>query len=216
MRTLILKRFLQKFFFILYHQLAWAYDLVAWLVSLGRWNTWIKTALKNLDLKSGDLVLELGFGPGHLQLEMSVRGIVCFGIDESMQMCRIARRRLARTAMRLARGRAEKLPFTDGVVDFVITTFPAEYIFEQSTLMECQRVLRKNGTLLILMGVQPGGISVIDRLLRFLYRVTDQDFQFRLGAADFIDRIRAAGFDAEATVVVLNKDKLWMLRGHKV
>ncbi len=213
---MVLKKLLQKFFELLYHQFAWAYDLIAWIVSLGRWNSWITTVLNDFSLPKGGRVLELGFGPGHLQLEMRKRGMACFGVDESMPMCRIAARRLARANMGLARGRAENLPLADRSLDAVLTTFPAEYIFETRVLAECRRVLRENGEIIILMGVQPGGISAIDKLLRFLYRITDQEFQFRAGAADFIDRFRAVGFDARATVVILNKDKLWMIRGHKV
>src|SRR5581483_5728728 len=36
-------------FHLLYHQLAWAYDTVAWLVSGGAWRAWARATLPYLD-----------------------------------------------------------------------------------------------------------------------------------------------------------------------
>ncbi|NIV35557.1 MAG: class I SAM-dependent methyltransferase, partial [Anaerolineae bacterium] len=36
---------LRLFFRLLYNQCAWVYDLVAWVVSLGQWNAWGRTAI---------------------------------------------------------------------------------------------------------------------------------------------------------------------------
>jgi ubiquinone/menaquinone biosynthesis C-methylase UbiE len=212
----ILAKFLHFSFDLLYHQLAWGYDLVAWLVSFGRWQSWILAALDRLDLTEGGRVLELGFGPGHLQFEMRRRGITCLGIDESRQMCRIARRRLNKTEAGIARGLAGRLPLANESFDAVVATFPAEYIFDQQFLEDTRRVLRGRGKILFLMGVEPGGISLVDRLLRFLYRITDQDFQSRLGPVEYLGRISALGFEVRTEAVEFNKDKLWMILGHKV
>ena len=59
----VMQTLLRIFFQLLYHPFAWAYDLVAGLVSLGRWKSWV---LCGLPLLAGR-VLEIGFGPGHLQ-----------------------------------------------------------------------------------------------------------------------------------------------------
>ncbi|MGD1994820.1 MAG: hypothetical protein PVI59_16625, partial [Anaerolineae bacterium] len=58
--------FVRVFFRLLYNQCAWTYDLVAWVVSLGQWNAWGRTAMPHL---SGGRVLELAHGAGHLLVE---------------------------------------------------------------------------------------------------------------------------------------------------
>ncbi len=212
----LLTKVLRGSFRLLYHQLAWSYDLVAWLVSFGRWKSWTRIALKHVHLQEGGRVLELGFGPGHLQKEMVLRRILSFGIDESRQMCRIARRRLPRGDMRLVRGLGEHLPLAAATMDAIIATFPAEYIFDARVLEGCQRVLRKGGEVLFLMGVRPDGISILDLVLRFLYKLTNLEFQSRFGPDDYLSRMREAGFTVETLETVFNNDKIWIVHGHKV
>jgi hypothetical protein len=91
----LLRSFLRTFFHHLYHGLSPLYDLVAWSVSLGAWKAWGRTALSFVE---GDTVLELGPGPGHLQVGLSEGPWSTLGLDESPQM-------LARASQRL-RGRA--------------------------------------------------------------------------------------------------------------
>ena len=42
------KRLVSFGFRLLYHELAWSYDLVAWLVSCGQWQNWGRAALPYL------------------------------------------------------------------------------------------------------------------------------------------------------------------------
>ena len=63
MLTSLRRNLLLRFFHLLYHQLAWAYDAVSAAVSLGRWQDWGAAALPFVN---GASVLELGHGPGHL------------------------------------------------------------------------------------------------------------------------------------------------------
>ena len=57
--------FMRAFFAGLYTQMAWTYDLVAAVVSVGMWTSWVRSTLTYLN---GPQVLELGHGPGHLQI----------------------------------------------------------------------------------------------------------------------------------------------------
>lgn len=171
-RSLII-RFLDAFFTQLYHHLAWSYDLVASVVSLGRWNKWIQAVYPYI---TEGRILELGFGPGHLQLDFAVSGRSIIGIDESPQMCRIAKRRLvnANYPPVLARANAIALPFPTQNFDCVVATFPSPYIFQQSTLSEIYRVLRPTGTLIVLLAAQPQGQSFADRLIGLLFKITGE------------------------------------------
>jgi ubiquinone/menaquinone biosynthesis C-methylase UbiE len=160
------------FFHLLYHPFAWTYDLVAATVSLGRWKGWVMSALPYLDGR----VLEIGFGPGHLQQAMEVRGLTAFGLDESRQMGHLARQGLRRKGLpvRLARGYAQHLPFLSGVFDTVVATFPAEYIFDTVTLAETYRVLVSGGRLVLMPVAWITGRSLLERLAAWLFKVTGE------------------------------------------
>lgn len=184
---------LRFFFKLLYHQFAFTYDLVAGTVSLGRWKDWVLSVLPFIE---GTHVLEIGFGPGHLQRALLSRGLVAVGIDESAQMARLARDNLTmRIAsvpsvseshnnsqthrsdyahINLLRGLAQHLPFCDHSFDTIVATFPAEYIFELTTLVEAHRVLTENGKLIILPGASILGRGIRDRFLAWLFRITGE------------------------------------------
>ncbi len=153
----------------LYTTLAWAYDGVAALVSLGHWQEWV---LSVRPLLPGPRVLELGHGPGHL-LRALRPAVWAVGIDASWPMSRLARRRHA--AARLVHARAQHLPFADHCFDQVVATFPPPFIFEAATLHEVRRVLRADGSLIVLLGARLSGRSLPAALLRRLYRLTAQE-----------------------------------------
>lgn len=216
----VIAKLLKVSFRLLYHQLAWCYDCVAWIVSFGRWRKWTNVIFSYVNLHDGGRVLELGFGPGHLQIEMQKRGITCIGIDESRQMCNLARRRFTKAYpgvdLRLLRCVAEQLPLAECAIDAVISTFPSEYIFNESVIAGCHRVMRQGANIVILMGAQPGGISIFNRILRFLYRASDLEFQTLLGPEHYLDRLRSHGFDIKSVTILFENDKLSLIFGHKV
>jgi len=166
-------RFVRLFFWLLYGPLAWAYDGVAWLVSMGQWNVWAATAMEAL---SGSTVLELGHGPGHLQVKMATRGWKVMGVDVSLQMGILARRRLQQAGLplRLVRACAQALPFRDGAFQEAVATFPTEYILDRRTRDEAVRVLRPGGRIVIVAAARFTGKDPISRFLEWLYRITGQ------------------------------------------
>jgi SAM-dependent methyltransferase len=125
----------------LYDELAWAYDVVSWLVSLGRWSGWRKSAL---DYVTGDRILEIGFGTGELLIEMAQRGMNVVGLDLSQAMHRVTARKLVRQGVEVprTRGIVQSMPFSDGQFDSIVSTFPAGYILAPETLREVARLLR--------------------------------------------------------------------------
>ena len=144
----LLQRFMRVFFNLLYHPFAFTYDLVAAIVSFGKWKDWVLSILPFIE---GTRILELGHGPGHLQLALHDRGLVAVAMDESAPMGRLAKRRLG-NSHKLTRALAQKIPFASETFDTVISTFPSEYIFDMQTLSEAHRVLRSRGRLIVLLG----------------------------------------------------------------
>ncbi len=155
----------------LYREFAWTYDTVAAAVSGGLWRRW---ALATLPFLKGR-VLELGFGPGHLQLALAFGSHSACGLDASPQMIAIARRRLRRAGrpVRLAQGRAQQIPFAPAVFDTVLATFPAEYIADPRTHAEIRHVLAPGGRVVILPLAQLDR-SLYARLVDLAYRLTLQ------------------------------------------
>ena len=166
MRTL-----LRVFFFFLYHQFAFAYDLVAAAVSLGHWKNWV---LEVIPFIEGIRTLEIGHGPGHLQRVLLSRKLDSVAIDESSSMGRLARRNTENIPLwdgsaRLTRGLAQFLPFADRSFDTIIATFPAEYFVDPLTLSEVRRCLSDGGRFVVLPAVLPK-----NWFLSWLFKVTGQ------------------------------------------
>jgi ubiquinone/menaquinone biosynthesis C-methylase UbiE len=90
-----MKSILRLFFRLLYHQFAFAYDLVAAAVSFNRWKDWVVSVIPFIE---GNRVLEIGHGPGHLQRILLSLDLMAIGIDESAQMGRLAKRNLTLSA----------------------------------------------------------------------------------------------------------------------
>ena len=149
-----MRTFLRFVFSLLYHPFAWSYDLVAATVSLGHWNEWVRSTLP---LIQGRKVLELGSGPGHLQVELKRKGFLVFGLDESWPMVRQSSHRLRRKGYpaNLVRGLTQHLPFEPSF-ETVIATFPSEYIFDPDTIREIHRVLIPGGRLIVLLSAGIG------------------------------------------------------------
>lgn len=190
---------LRPIFFLLYHQFAWTYDFVAALVSLGRWQDWVQTALPFLSGR----VLEIGFGPGHLQVTLNENKILAFGLDESRQMARQASRRLHHNGAipGLSRGYAQNIPFAGEVFDSVAATFPSEYIFDLQTLTEIRRVLIPSGQLVILPMAWITGMRPLERLAAWLFRVSGEaPGKPKLISPALRDRFVHAGFEVRSEI----------------
>jgi ubiquinone/menaquinone biosynthesis C-methylase UbiE len=138
-----------------YDKIAGVYDLLAER-SEGPMR---ETALKMFAPAPGERLLEIGFGTGHILVELAravgLAGRV-FGIDLSENMLGQARALLARENLAdrvtLACGDAEDLPYPAGSLDGIFMCFTLE-LFDTPeiprVLAQCQRVLRPGGRIVV-------------------------------------------------------------------
>jgi ubiquinone/menaquinone biosynthesis C-methylase UbiE len=193
----IVRRLLRVFFGLLYNQMAWTYDLVSWVVSVGQWRSWQRSALPYL---TGRPVLEVAHGTGNLLLDLVSLGLEPIGLDQSAAMSRIASRKLKRRLgsaelpVPLVRGQVQALPFATGCLSTLVSTFPTEFIMEAQVLSEFYRVLRPRGAMVCVLGAQITGPAIIDRWAAWLFRVTGQDFPELF--KPWLERFSAVGFRA--------------------
>jgi len=150
-------------FRLLYNELAWTYDFVAWCVSLGKWKAWGRTSIRHL---RGQRILELAHGPGHLLISLRLAGYHPIGIDLSPAMSRQATRRVRRLGLNipLVRCRAQALPFRSEAFDSALATFPTEYIVDPATLQETARVTKRDGRLVIVAAATLGGRGSVNSM----------------------------------------------------
>lgn len=216
-----MKTLLRLFFRLLYHQFAFTYDLVAATVSFNRWKSWVGSVIPFIE---GHRILEIGHGPGHLQRILLSRNLAAFGIDESAQMGRLAKRNLMRsvlsrspiesshqtsssistqtaspsqiayTQINLSRGLAQHLPFPNESFDSIVATFPTEYITDPRALAEVKRCLSNTGKLIVLPVALPKNM-----FLDWLFKVTHQSPTEALEViqAKLKEPFVAAGFKTE-------------------
>lgn len=185
-------------FRLLYFELAWTYDVVSWLVSLGAWRSWQQAALPFVQ---GNKVLEVGHGPGHMLLELALAGHMVVGLDLSGNMLRQAQRRLWRAGLsaRVLQGRVEALPLPENCFDSVLATFPTEYVIQPETLTAVYRTLKPHGHFVIVPAGHLTGSTLVHQFIDWLFRVTGQ--RAKINAVTFWqpwqDRFAAAGFQTK-------------------
>jgi ubiquinone/menaquinone biosynthesis C-methylase UbiE len=170
---------LKQLFHLLYYQLAWSYDLVAWCVSFGQWSAWRRLAIQFL--RPGP-TLELAYGTGGLFVDLSKSGCQPVGIDLSPYMARLTKRRLQQEnlSITICQAKSQALPFPSGYFRNVVATFPTDYIFQKETLTEIHRVLSSesgtsnSGRLIVVFEGQLRGPWPIRPFIEWLYKITGQ------------------------------------------
>jgi ubiquinone/menaquinone biosynthesis C-methylase UbiE len=137
----------------------WAarYDLLAWLLTLGRERAFRERLLELAGIQRDQVVLDIGCGTGTLAIAATAhvgpRGNVV-GIDASPQMVTRATRKAARAGVpaifQLAV--AEQLPFPDARFDVVLSTLMFHHLprkTREQCAIEIRRVLKPGGRVFV-------------------------------------------------------------------
>jgi ubiquinone/menaquinone biosynthesis C-methylase UbiE len=136
----------------------WAarYDLLIWLVTLGRERKLRERLLQPARLQAGESVLDVGCGTGSLAIAAKRRvgptGSV-YGIDASPEMIARASNKAKKAGAEVIfeNGLAESLPFPDKRFDVVLSTVMLHHLpgkLREQGVREMRRVLNPGGRLL--------------------------------------------------------------------
>jgi SAM-dependent methyltransferase len=158
---------LRKWLFETLYKNRYLYRFASTVPFGGQWRVWQRLVLTHI--RAND-VLELGCGLGDLQADMLERGLSCYAVERSPQMVAAARATLERRGLRngIIQGSAQRLPFSDGSFDSVVSTFPSEYIYDSDTIAEVERVLRPGGRLIVIEGANLLPVGLLQPLLIFI------------------------------------------------
>jgi ubiquinone/menaquinone biosynthesis C-methylase UbiE len=131
-----------------------AYDWMAkvydtFMVVFPLWKKWIKHVIPHI---KGNKVLEVSFGSGYLMSEYSADNYDIYGIDYNEKMLEVTSKKMAskKISAKLSIANVEQLPFADNSFDTLINTMAfTGYPDGDKAMAEFNRVLKKNGTLLL-------------------------------------------------------------------
>ncbi len=212
-------------FYLLYNQLAFTYDSVSWIVSLGLWREWQRTAIVYI---SGPRVLEIAHGPGHMLLALNQAGFNVTGIDLSSYMVRLAKVRIGKinAPIDLVRSPVQQLPFQKNTFDSILSTFPSEFILQASTLESVYNVLKPDGYFIIVPAAQLTGTNPIVKGIEWLYYITGQRSSSSVDQSEnssiknepyrqLNDLFSGSGFVLEIKKVVVKNSKVTLLLAQK-
>ncbi len=132
------------------------YDLLLWLVTLGRERSFREKVLLLARLQPGESVLDVGCGTGTLALaakrHVGQSGTVS-GIDASPEMIARAGKKARKAGIEVVfrNALAEALPFPDASLDAVLCTIMLHHLprkVRQECAWEIRRVLKRGGRVL--------------------------------------------------------------------
>jgi ubiquinone/menaquinone biosynthesis C-methylase UbiE len=133
-----------------------AYDILVWLVTLGRERAFREKMLRLARLEPGESVLDVGCGTGTLAIaakqQVGTTGTV-YGVDASPEMIARAEKKARKAGVKVVfkNAFAQSLPFPDAQFDVVLTTVMLHHLSQtarQELAVEILRVLTPGGRVL--------------------------------------------------------------------
>ena len=129
------------------------YDVLVWLMTLGRERAFPEKMLRLAHLEPGESVLDVGCGTGTLAIaakrQVGTTGTV-YGVDASPEMIARAEKKAKKAGVKVVfkNAFAQSLPFPDAQFDVVLTTVMLHHLprtARQELAVEIRRVLRPGG-----------------------------------------------------------------------
>lgn len=168
------ERWLRFFNNTVYEFFAPAYNAMDWL-TFGAWWRLLRRALEYVP--TDGRVLEVGFGPGRLHVELARRADLCTGLDLAWGMCRYTQRRLQKAGLpsKIVRGSVFELPYPTNTFDVVVSTFAFSGFPEGADAMgEMGRVAAPGGRVVLVdIGLPSNGNRLGTALARLWERMGD-------------------------------------------
>lgn len=149
-RTPAKERWLQFYNQVVYEKFSLVYNAIDRL-TFGVWWNLVRRALEYVT--PGGQVLEIGFGPGRLHVELARRASLCVGLDLAWGMCRLTRQRLTREDLSslIVRGTVFALPYPDNTFDTLVSTFAfSGYLQGELAMREMARVMNIGGRIVLI------------------------------------------------------------------
>ncbi len=152
----------------MFDRVAARYDLGNAVLSFGSDQHWRRCAVRALDLRPGERVLDVATGTGRLAREVQATGAVPVALDFSWNMLAVgaaAERRSGDRRLDWVNGDGTRLPFADDTFDAATIGFGLRNLPDpRAGLAEFARVVRPGGRVVVLEFSTP-----TNRLLRTVY-----------------------------------------------
>ncbi|MCB9137972.1 MAG: methyltransferase domain-containing protein [Caldilineaceae bacterium] len=113
---------------------------------------WLDWMLARIAPRPGDVIADIGCGPGTYHAALAQRGAIIVGVDTSLGMLLDARRETLQAVQpaRLIQATAEQLPLADGCADCVVANHMLYHVPDQvAALREMARILKPGGRAII-------------------------------------------------------------------
>lgn len=188
------------------------YDLITVLLSYGQDRRWKRRLVGMAPVAPGTKALDLACGTGDIAFELAARGARVAGLDLTLRMLELARRKPQAAQAAFLAGDMMALPFAAGSFDVVTTGYGIRNVpIMDPAIAEVHRVLRPGGVFLSLDFNRPHNAIVRSVYLAYLtvvgsalghalhrdadtYRYIPETIRRYPGAGAVADRLLNQGF----------------------